>query len=75
MFIRFGIPFGLATSLGLAVRAMDLPLTVTEAGDGKYNCPFYLLQRVIPATNDQICSWLQRMSELYKGELTIDCYS
>ncbi|KAK9838071.1 hypothetical protein WJX84_003675 [Apatococcus fuscideae] len=31
---RFGIPFGLATSLGLAVRALDLPLTVTEAGDG-----------------------------------------
>ncbi|KAK9834606.1 hypothetical protein WJX74_005599 [Apatococcus lobatus] len=30
----FGIPFGLATSLGLAVRALDLPLTVTEAGDG-----------------------------------------
>ncbi|KAL3163035.1 hypothetical protein ABBQ32_009460 [Trebouxia sp. C0010 RCD-2024] len=30
----FGIPFGLATSLGLAVRALDLPLTITEAGDG-----------------------------------------
>ena len=32
---RFGIPFGLATSLGLAVRALDLPLTITEAGDGE----------------------------------------
>lgn len=30
----FGIPFGLATSLGLCVRALDLPLTVAEAGDG-----------------------------------------
>ena len=30
----FAIPFGFATSLGLAVRGMDLPLTVTEAGDG-----------------------------------------
>ena len=34
MLHRFGIPFGLATSLGLAVRALDLPLTITEAGNG-----------------------------------------
>jgi hypothetical protein len=31
---RFAIPFGYSTSLGLTVRALDLPLTATEAGDG-----------------------------------------
>ena len=41
---RFGIPFGLATSLGLAVRALDLPLTVTEAGDGELLAASYLSQ-------------------------------
>lgn len=30
----FCIPFTLATCLGLASRALDLPLTATEAGDG-----------------------------------------
>lgn len=34
-YCRFAIPFGFATSLGLAVRALDLPLTATEAGDGE----------------------------------------
>ena len=40
---RFGIPFGLATSLGLAVRALDLPLTITEAGDGNSSMPLCTL--------------------------------
>jgi len=30
----FGIPFSMATALGLAGRALDLPLTVNEAGSG-----------------------------------------
>jgi hypothetical protein len=30
----FSIPFTLATSLGLAAVALDLPLTAGEAGDG-----------------------------------------
>ena len=30
------IPMGLATSLGLAVIALDLPLTPIEAGDGAH---------------------------------------
>ena len=30
----FAIPFTLATSLGLASRALDLPLTADEAGAG-----------------------------------------
>ena len=33
-FIWFAIPFTLATSLGLASRAADLPINATEAGNG-----------------------------------------
>jgi hypothetical protein len=31
---RFAIPFGFSTSLGLTVRALDLPLSPLEAADG-----------------------------------------
>jgi urea-proton symporter len=34
----FCIPFTLATSLGLASRALDLPLTTAEAGAGPFTC-------------------------------------
>ena len=30
----FAIPFSMATTLGLAARALDLPLTMSEAGSG-----------------------------------------
>ena len=32
----FSIPFTLATTMGIAALALDLPITVTEAGQGMF---------------------------------------